>query len=182
MKRQNLWLQAALLLCLLVALGEFIALRWLAPVYVVRALERLSGGKLVVGQAQLSLPLTTTFVGLRVASNTDAAAVSMQRVVIRPRWFSLARRTLWLDSLEIEQPLVRISRTEAGELHWPAIPGAGRFKSGMAYPALNSPLPGPWRIYINSLTVAGGTVEYVDEQPQSPFHGAVDHVSMVMGG
>lgn len=181
MKRPNLWLQTALLLCLLVALGEFIALRWLAPVYVLRTLERLGGGKLIVGQAQLTLPLTTILAGLRVASNTEAAAVSMQRVVIRPKWFSLARRTIWLDSLEIEQPLVRISRTEAGELHWPAIPGAGRFKSGMMYPVLNSPLLGPWRIYINSLTVAGGTVEYVDTQPSSPFHGAVDHISMVMG-
>ena len=181
MKRPNLWLQTALLLCLLVALGEFVALRWLAPVYVLRTLERLSGGKLVIGQVELSLPLTTTLSELKVASNTDASGVSMQRVVIRPKWFSVARRTLWLDSLEIEQPLVRISRTDDGELHWPAIPGSGRFKHGLRYPLLNSPLPGPWRIYINSLTIAGGTVEYVDEKPSDLFHGAVDHVSMIMG-
>ena len=181
MKRPNLWLETTLLLCLVVALGEFVALRVLAPVYVVRTLERLSGGKLIIGQAQMTLPLTTTLVELKVASNTDASGVSMQRVVIRPRWFSLARRTLWLDSLEIEQPLVRISRTETGELYWPAIPGSGRFKHDVRYPLLNSPLPGPWRIYINSLTVAGGTIEYVDEKPANPFHGAIDHVSMSLG-
>ena len=181
MKHPNLWFQTALLLCLVVALGEFVALRVLAPVYVLRTLERLGGGKLIIGRAQLALPLTTTLIQLKVASNTEASGVSMQRVVIRPRWFSLGRRTLWLDSLEIEQPLVRISRTDTGELHWPAIPGSGRFKRGIAYPLLNSPLPGPWRIYINSLTVAGGTIEYVDEKPASPFHGAIDHVSMSLG-
>ena len=130
---------------MLLLVGQYIALTWLAPRYVVRTLERLSGGKLLVGKVRLSFPLTTTLTGLRLAANTDASALSIQRIVIKPRWCSLPSRTLWLETLEVERPLLRLRRTAAGTILWPKIPESITPASSAFHPL--------WQVQINAVNV-----------------------------
>ena len=176
MKRPTHWLQAALVICLALVVGEFVALEWLAPRYVLQSLERLSGGTLLVQRAHLSFPLTTTLTGVHLASNTAEAAFSIPRVVIRPRWCSIARRTFWLDAVEMERPLLRLTRTADGTILRPAIREPGEPAS-----RIGSPRSAPWRVHINSLSITDATVEFLDKKPAMPFHGVLDHVSFVIG-
>src|SRR3989338_6853471 len=122
MKRPNVLLRWVFALCVLFVVGQYGVLAWLMPRFVVDAVEHATGGELFVEHARWSFPLTTTLTGVRFVQNTEEAAFSVQRIVIRPRWIWLASRTLWLDSLDIEGPLVRGSRSRAGTTRWPAAP------------------------------------------------------------
>jgi len=184
MKRPNYWLRGALLVCLALGAGAFMTLRWLVPRYVVRAIE-LAGGNLVTDQVELSFPLTTTLTGLRLAGNTPQSALSIQQIVMRPYWFSIPSRTLWLKTLEIRRPLLRLTRTKAGTMLWPASPIAGPAQSESSIEGA-PPTPGParpaaWRIRIDALTITGGVIEFVDEKPAAPFHGVFDHIVLGAG-
>ena len=122
MKRPHSWLRWLLLGCLLVVLGQYLALSWLAPRYVMRAVERAAGGRLLAGQVWLSLPATTTFTDLRFANNTQDAALSIQRATTKLQWISLPARTVWFELLEIERPVIRVTRTSDGAVRWPSVP------------------------------------------------------------
>ena len=174
MKRPWPWLRGLCLAVLLLILIQYVALTWLAPRYIMHALEQATGGRVLVERVQSSL-WTTTLTGLRLAGNSERAGVSIQRVVLRPRWFSMAARTLWLESLECERPIVRVSRMPDGAFSRPSLADAGASAGPVRAWA------SPWRIRIKSLSLVDGTVEFVDEQSPRPFHGLVDHVSTSLG-
>src|SRR3989338_3424019 len=141
MKRPRFWLRWLALFVILLVLGQYVALTRFAPAYVLRALERALGGSLVIGHAQLSLPLTVTLSDVRLANNTPESALTARKIVARVRGVSLASTTLWVESLEIEQPSLRITRTDAGTVLWPSMPSS----QGEAA------LPSSWRIQVHSL-------------------------------
>ena len=121
MKRPNSVLTWLLAGCALLAAGEYAALMWLAPQYVMRVVEHAAGGELTIDGASLTFPLTTSMTQLRLVANTSESAFTVQRAVIKPRWISLPSKTLWIDAVELERPLLRITRTKAGTWVWPAI-------------------------------------------------------------
>jgi hypothetical protein len=181
MRRPKFGLRWLLLVCLLLVTGQYVALTWLAPRYVMREVERIAGGELSIGGARLSFPLTTTLTNLRLVNNTAESALSIQKAVIRPRWLSVPSRILWVDALEIERPLLRLTRTGSGTMLWPNIPSGltAESASSLADPLLTT--ASSWRIHIDAIKIADGVVEFIDEKPALPFHGVLDHVSLVIG-
>lgn len=173
MKRPHRWLRLAVLIGLLLVVGEYAALSWLAPRHVVRAVQKLLGGELTVERVRLSVLLKTSLSGLRLISNIPESAFSIQQVTMRPRWISFPRRTLWIDALEFHQPTLRLTRTAAGTLVWPS-PGAASRTA--AHRRANG-----WRIYVRSVTVTDGAIEWIDGQPSSPVRVLVDHLSLNAG-
>lgn len=173
MRRPNFLLRWTLALCLLFVVGQYGVLAWLLPRFAVYAIEHATGNRLAVERAFLSFPLTVTLDGVHLAQNTDEAALTIPRVVLRPRWVSLPSRTLWLESVEIEALLLRVSRDRAGVACWPAI--LQQKRSGAQAGAA------PWRIHIGSVSVSGGVLEFQDREPAQPFHGALDHISLSVG-
>lgn len=173
MRRPNFLLRWVFALCVLFVIGQYGVLAWLMPRFVIDAVEHATGGDLFVEQARFSFPLTTTLTGVRFVQNTEEAAFSVQRIVIRPRWVWLASRTLWLDSLDIKGPLVRVSRSRAGTTRWPAVPQPFTPRAPLGVV--------PWRVHIRSVNVADGVLELQDREPAQPFHGVLDHISLSMG-
>src|SRR3989338_11122601 len=145
MKRPNFLLRWVFALCGLFVVGQYGVLAWLVPRFVIDAVGHATGGDLFVQHAHLSFPLTTTLTGVRLVQNTEEAAFSVRRVVIRPRWISLARRTLWLDSLDIDGPLVRVSRSRAGTTRWPAAPRPFTRRTPLGLV--------PWRVHAASVNI-----------------------------
>jgi len=168
---------------LVFAAGEYIALAWLAPRYVTQLVERLAGSTLAIEQTRLTFPLTTTFTGLRLVSNTPDAALTLQRVVVRPRWVSLPTRTVWLEAVEVDRPYLRLHRTADGTLRWPRLndlmPTSSAAPAG--WPQLGATSGRGWHVRIDSLKLTDAVVEFVDEKPSQPFRGSLDHLSLIMG-
>jgi hypothetical protein len=185
MKRPRTWLRVVLLLGLLLVVVQYLALTRLVPRYVLGIVQRAAGGEIAVDRAQLSFPLTTTLTGLRLVSNTPQAAVAIQQAVIVPRWHvSVPSKTLWLERITINRPALRLTRTTAGTLLWPALPqAAGAASAGPAQTSsvMGRPLPSSWKIYVESLQVLDGVVEIVDERSSKVFRGMLDHVSFDLG-
>ncbi len=173
MRRPNFLPRWVFALCVLFVMGQYAVLAWLVPRFVMYAVEHVMGGDLFVEHVRFSFPLTTTLTGVRFVQNTEEAAFSVQRIVIRPRWVSLARRTFWLDSLDIEGPLVRVSRSRAGTTRWPAVsqPFTPRAPIGFV----------PWCVHVGSVNVADGVLELQDREPARPFHGILDHIWLSVG-
>ena len=176
MKRPRYWLRGILLAGAAFLVAALVLLRWVAPRYVVQLLERLTGGEVEVERVRLSFPLTTTLTGIRLAGNTPEAALAIQELAITPRRVSFPPWTLWIDTMEIRRPLLRVTRTKADVLRWPALP-----RPEPAGPEADRTGAPAWRLHINSLNIIGGAIEFIDEHPASPFHGVVDHVSVLLG-
>lgn len=180
MRRPNTWLRWLLLICLLIVLGEYIALTWLAPQYVLRAVARLAGGQLLTGEVALSAPTTTIFKRLRLAGNTPDAALHIHRAITRLTWISLPERTVWFESLELERPVLRVTRTMAGDILWPAVrPPRNPDPVAAAHPRWD--VFSSWKLHIASVKIVDGTIELIDDKPPQPFHGVLDHVSLETG-
>ncbi|MBI3011747.1 MAG: DUF748 domain-containing protein [Candidatus Omnitrophica bacterium] len=186
MRRPPSLLCGFLLLVLLFLVGEYVALTHLAPRYVLQAVQHAAGGEIVAAQARLSFPLTTTLQGLRLVNNTPQSALTIQRAAIWPRWLSLPSRTLWLDAVELDRPILRLTRTHDGAFLWPSIPQAvatGTVRPRWGFPSTRraTPLPASWQVHIDSIKVVDGVIELVDERSASPFHGVLDHLSLIAG-
>ena len=181
MKRPRAWWWWILVIGWVLCIGQYVALMWLAPRYVMRVVERVAGGKLFVGGARLSFPLTTVLTDLRLTTQTPEVALHIQRLVVKPRWVSVSSRTVWVDAIEIDRPLLRLTRTSTGAIRWPSLPDE----------LIPTPQPGAsegpsngfssWRLEITALKVIDGVVEFIDEKPTMPFHGIIDHASLVIG-
>src|SRR3989338_126432 len=169
--RLSHWLLA---FCLLIIAGQFFALAWLAPRYVVRLGESALGGTLRIQHARLSFPLTMTFTGVASVNRRAESFLMMPRVVIKPRWLSAASRTVVLDQVIIERPLLRVMRSRTGEMVWPPL----STQAPLEPPAASALF---WRVQIRSLIVADGTIEFLDQQVQPPFHGVLHHLSVDLG-
>jgi len=185
MKRPTPWFYWLLFfVCGIVIIGEYIALSWLAPHYVLHLVERAAGGTLAVDEARLSFPVTT-LTGLRLVNGTPQSTLSIQRVVIKPRWLSLLSKTVLLNSVQIEHPFLRLTRTKNGTMLWPALSvpvTAGGTSSDAAPPSTPSPAGLPWwHLRINSLQIEDGVVEFFDESTAVPFHGVLHHASFSLG-
>ncbi|MBI4597774.1 MAG: DUF748 domain-containing protein [Candidatus Omnitrophica bacterium] len=171
MKRPRVWIRALVLGCGALLLGEYIALTVLAPRYVLRAIRQLAGGAVSVGRVRLSLPFTSTLSHLRLRTNTEERAFAIQRATVVPRRFSIPTKTLWIDAVTIDQPVIRATRTREGAWRWPSVSPPGG-----ALPA-----PAGWQLSIDSLHIVDGSLIFVDEQPAKPFHGMIDHLSLSAG-
>lgn len=169
---------------LLLLIAETVALTWAAPYFLIRRLERLAGGALLIGDARASFPPAATFADVRSTQNDADHAVRLQRLTLRPLWVSGPWRTLWMGAVEVEEPFLRISRSRAGILSWPLVFDAGipddeARRAGMRSGLMR--LMSGWRVHVRSLTINDGVVEFLDAKPEPPFHGAVQHVSLKLG-
>lgn len=176
MRRPNRWVPWAASGALIFLLGEYLGLTRVAPQHVVRVVEQAAGGRIAVQGARLSSVLTTELSGLRLTGGAGSS-LRMDRVVIRPQWVSIRSRTIWLDAVEIERPVIRLTRTGDGSLDWPRVSGSAARRA----PGSDNRGWEGWSVRVGSLKVLNGTVEFVDEGPDPPFHGSLDHFSLVVG-
>ena len=174
MRRPQTWRFWLLLACLAIVIGESVALLWIAPHYLVRVVEQAAGGQFFIGKARLSFPLAIRLAELRFVNSTSDAALTAQRVIIRPSWASWSSKTIWLDTVEIEQPLLRLTRASDGTMRWPSVSAPS--------PSSQTTQPNAgWRLRIGSIKVVDGTLEVVDQRPPQPFHGLLDHIHVTLG-
>ena len=185
MKRPQIWLRWVLAVCVLMVIAEYVTLTWVAPRYVLRLLQRMVGAELAIDEVKLSLPLTTMFSGIRFVNNSTEAAVSIERATVRMSRFSIPSRTLWVDAVELERPLIRVTRAADQTMRWPSLPALNgakeRVESLSGSSAVDSMLQAPWHVHVQSVKVVDATVEFIDEKPSPSFHGLLDHVSIVLG-
>ncbi len=172
MRHPRYGLRWLLSLGLVLVLAQYLALTWLAPHYVLQALEHLIGGSLSVERVRVSFPLTTELTGVRLITDAPETAFTIQRAVIKPRWISFPRRTVWINTLELRRPFVRFMRTKTGKVLRPTFSPHGR---PIAIAAA------PWRIHVDSIQVIDGIIEWVDQGPTPPFHGALEHLFFDLG-
>jgi hypothetical protein len=138
------------------------------PQYVIAAIERATGGNISVGEARLFFPLTVKLSDVRLVGQDASVVVSIRRVIIRPRWISVPRKTVWVDSLRIDQPQLQLRRTQDGAWRWPALATNPRKGLGAALAS--------WQIHLGRLEISDGIVELLDEKPSRVFHALVDHI------
>ena len=177
MRRRRIWVWVWLVVVALAALAvaEYAALAWIAPRYAVYALRQAFGRQVTVDHAALQFPFTLVFEDVRWDQEWPVTGYRVKRLVIRPAWVSWSRRKLWLRSIEIEQPWVSATRTAKGALRSP-VPSLRA--------ELSAPVEAPgagWSVSVASLSLTDGTLAFLDEQIARPFHGALDHVSLVAG-
>ena len=183
MKRPTYWLRSLLVIGFLLIVGEYVTLTYIAPRYLIRKAQSVVSADLLIDEARLSALLTTTLSGLSLRTNTADAAMSAQQVVIRPRGLSISPKRVRVDTLEIEQPVLRFTWTKDGTMRWPALldqlishPPVSTGSSAKA-----SAASVPWQTQIDSVKMTDGVVEFIDEKLPKPFHGVVDHLSFVLG-
>jgi len=184
MKRPNVWFRALLTCCLLVLLGEYAALTWLGPLHVMRWVQQVAGGQLRIGAVRLSFPLMTTLMNVQLAKSSPGTFLDIQRVSVMPRWFFVTSRQLWLERLEVERPLVRFTRMKSGAVLWPRTAEsdeAPRPQGSWLVQLGASSWRWPWSTYLHAIQVTEGTVEFVDQMPAFPFHGMLNHLTLVVG-
>ncbi len=174
MKRPNAWLPTIVLLLVAVVGVPYTTLRWVAPQYLTEAIHQFLGGEVAVSRFSVSPPFTATLLLLRLLGNTPESAASVQRVTVTPRWLSLPKRALWVSDLQLEQPVLRLTHTQAGTTVWPTLP-------------LRAPDPdarrfGPLQqLHLDSIGVVDGVIDFIDYSPGVPFHGLIDHLSLMAG-
>lgn len=183
MRRPRIWLRGLLFLSVLLFLIQALVLTWLAPRYVMRMIERLVGGKMSIGGVHVAFPLTTTLTELRSVHRSPESTFSIQRTVIQPQWLSLTSRMLWVETLEIERPVLRLTRTKAGTILWPRLPRPGStddVQRSVAPPPTPAAHP-LWQVHIGSVRIVDGAVVFMDETPSPPFSCVLDHLSLILG-
>lgn len=174
-RRRGVWLYGVLALLLALVIGEYLALAWIVPRYTVHALRHAFGLEVTVSRAQLQFPLTLVLDNVRWDREWPLAGFHARRVIIKPAWWSWSRRKLWLRSMAIERLWVHATRTAKGTLRSPA-------PSARAGPSAPTEAPGTgWSVSVASLTLTDSTLTFLDEQIPKPFHGAIDHLSVVAG-
>lgn len=180
MKRPYSWLPTLLLIGLVLVAGKFLIFTWLAPRYLKEVIIRLTGDEILMDHAGISALLTTHMAGLRLAQNAATHALTIQRTVVRPRWVSMPSKQLWLESIELERPILRITRTSTGAVLWPDLFPSNQMRVHPPSAPQWSPTAvlhvGPWKLHADSLQVIDGTVEVIDHSQPVPFHGLLDHI------
>jgi len=161
--RVSHWLVA---FCLLIIMGQYVAMMWLAPSFVIRMVEHAVGGALRVDSARIVFPLTVHFTDVSSVNRSPESFASLPHVVIKPRWLSAPSRTVEFDEVRIERPLLRITRSPAGELMWTPL-STQASSTTQASSAPRAPAASPWRVRINSLVISDGTIEMVDQAPHA---------------
>lgn len=181
MKRPIPWFRALAGALILLLLLEYAALTWFAPRYVLQMIRWVGGGEVTAETARLAFPFTTELGRLRLVSGPPEAVFNIQRTILRPGWVSLLRKTLWLRSVEVDRPLLRVTRTRDGTVLWPSL--TAFLPGGAAAAASRRPgVPGSgWRVNVERLNVTDGTIEFIDERVPGAFHAVFDHVSFEAG-
>ncbi len=187
MKRPGSWFHAIVATCLGVLIFDYLALAWVVPQFVKRQIRAVSGGGVLVDSAEASFPLTVTVGRLRLAENTDESALTVQQAVIHPEWVSFSSRTVGIESIELEQPFLRVTKRASGDWQLPPLPprwypSALSFDFNFSTPSvMTSAVALPWRLRVDSIRILDGTIEFIDEQSEQPFHGLLEHVSLTVG-
>ena len=177
MKRPLGWIRGLLVAVGLLVIAQYLALIGLAPRYVLMAIQRLAGGTISVRSARLSFPLTTSLTGLQLVQRVPKTALTLQRLTITPQWLSVSGRTMWVDQVDLDRPLLFLTRPPGRGFLWPALPLVVRRPSAVAGLTDLS----AWRMHVDALQVSDGVIELADEQPAQPFHAVFDHLSLVAG-
>lgn len=181
MKQPRTVFRIFLLFCLTLVGLEYLALTRLAPRYVTQLVERAAGSKLIINSTQLSFPLTTTFRGLRLVNNTADSGLGIPRITIWPQWVSLPSRTVWVDTINVYRPFLRLKRLADGSVLRPHLEELVTVDGINQITALASGLPSSWRVHINSVNFEEAAIEFVDEKSDSPFRGVIHHLSVALG-
>ncbi len=178
--RRPRWGRRILLFLIALVGFQYGMLTWFAPRFVQQVLQRLVSRQLWIDDATWAFPLTTVLSGIHMRGSTEASALTIQQAVIRPRWYSPTLKTLWIDSLDIHQPVLRLTRTSTSELVWP---GVEQWLEQQAREAAKTfgQIQAVRDLNIRSVNIQDGVVEYIDESTTPVFHVVLHHISLVIG-
>jgi hypothetical protein len=187
MRRRRSWIEVLSLWLLFAAFG-YAGLSLTLPQWVDQQVRRVVGNTLVIGRIRLGFPLKLICSDVVLVAKNPGTIVSIRQLAISPLWWSWRRKTVWLRRLEVEEPRMRVRRTQQGTLLWPVLEPLGQAPTtASAPPASGSALGdhGPtgsaWTVVIQTLQVSGGTIEFVDEKRPTPFRGSLSELSIVGG-
>lgn len=185
MKRPWGWRRWLWITCALLVIFEFGTLTVIAPHYILDTLQYVIGGDLHIEKARLALPLTTILHELHYTPSTAQSTLSAKEVIIKPRWIPSASGEVQIQSIRVEQPFLRISRANGGTVFWPH-PTSPQSLQSLPERAgemrlLGWQLKGALRVRIQSLRIVDGTLEWIDESPETPVHLVLEHISFELG-
>ena len=186
MKRPRFWWRGLILLSTLLVLLQYVTLTWFVPRYLIHWIQRTTGGIVQVNDARVFLPLTTMLAGVSAIQNTSEAALSIERVVLRPRWALVPSPQVWLEVLDMTRPYLRLTRDASGRWWQGAASGGGQAgtepralqRRVWPFTAVHLPTDG---IHVQSIQVTEGTIELRDRSMTPAFHALIDHLSVVAG-
>ena len=160
---------------LLSCLAGAVILAWIIPAYIRLAVESRVGPDYMVRSTQIEPPNRIRIEGIRANSPPSGTGASVQRLWITLTDMDWRNRTIHLDFL-FEKPSIRIRRMPSKEFVSPI----------QALPAV-VPVPGRpvrrlgWRIQVDHIEMADGTIELVDEWAAGTFRGLLQHLFMAIG-
>jgi len=189
MRRSGLWLERILIGILLFFIAGHFTFSHFIPSHVARLLRQAAGQTLTVGRVRVGFPLRLILSEVSLAQANPGTLVRSRQVVVVPQWLSWRKKTLWVRTVEIDEPRIQVGRMRDGKFNSPAdlLPSASSStpSSGdSASPPTTSPTAtagSSWRIIIQTVQVSGGTIEFVDEQTTEPFRAALTDLSLVGG-
>jgi len=177
MRRPFSFFHAFLALCATLVIG-YVLLAWSLPRYLHYRIRRALDFTAEIGDVQLEFPFTVVLTDVRSMRGWPTTGWYAERIVIRPAAVSWARHLLHLTALEIERPWIRVTRTDDGEVLWPRVdPRAASAQDDEAAPVWRR----TWQLVAETADIRNGTLEIIDQQPAKPFHGVVDHLSLMAG-
>lgn len=176
MKRPVSWPLWVLVLLVLALGAEHALFSWIAPRYVLYLFRAATDGSVAIQSAHLEFPFTTALNQLRWVGNSDEAALTAERMLIRPRWVSFRRREIWLRSVTFEDAFLRLTRRPDGTMALPVVqvsPPHGVVPG--------TPGAAAWTVHVETVKIESGIFEIQDARISRPFHGTIQHIAFVMG-
>lgn len=158
----------------------------LLPSWVLRRARHAVGNAVSIGDVRVGFPLRVVFVDVAAARSSPGTELRIRRITVVPQWVSWARRTLWLRRVSLDEPRFRIQRLQEGRIETPLADFSQALASALpAVPASadageagSQPV---WHVIAETVQVAGGTVEFVDERVAQSFRGSLANLSFVGG-
>jgi hypothetical protein len=89
---------------------------------------------------------------------------AFSRLYVNLSWFSLLRRNVRLQAIELERPFIHVERSKGGEITLPALrPGEGGQQSA---PGPEPEATTPWNVTVDRAVVRHGQLDLVDRVPE----------------
>ena len=181
MRRRFSWLTTVVELVVLITIFYAGISVWLSYWLSLRAHE-IAGRTITVGRIRVFPPLTVVLDDVQFMQREPMAAIAIPKVVVVPQGVSWADKRVWLKSVELHAPWLRVKRTPEGIVVWR---GLGLLQApiskGVAEAAPPPAGEDRWGLAVRSVTVLNGTVQFEDETLAQPFWGSLTDLLLVTG-
>ena len=154
-----------------------------APTYATFAVRQVVGPHYNIAATHIEWPDTIRIEGIHLASQQPGKA-SVQRGSIRLSRFDWRAKTVWIR-VRLEEPAIRLTRRDAMPVLAPPLPFAGLSASGAKLPVQVWPRwfadwIASWHVQVETIDLAEGALEWVDELASGTFRGILHHLFVTL--